>query len=250
MTRTFRNHVVSFSLVVAGLMLAGGPVVAEENEPSRARYEFTSPAAFHQPVAPLPAELGFAQDHSSTAAEGFLRGKAAVIHAIGNLQLAESQSAILFEQARSLDRENDLKQTQALHAQQLLWREAREEKRAAFEARLAQGRAKLATRRATVHRAAYQLSPAELNVVTSEIQWPATLEADKFRADRERMQELFRQLVSYGEAQPSVAAEIARVSEALARAVRSDIRTLSPNEYLAAQKFLLGLKLAAGDVQG
>src|SRR3954449_6042831 len=50
-------------------------------------YSNTPPGPFHQPVAPYPVEFGFSQDHSSTAAEGFLRGTAAVIQARGNFEL-------------------------------------------------------------------------------------------------------------------------------------------------------------------
>jgi hypothetical protein len=65
------------------------------------------------------------------------------------------------------------------------------------------------------------------------------------------MQDLFRQLASYGDAEPSVVAEIARSSAAFARVLRTEIRTLDRDEYMAAQKFLLGLKFAAKDsVQG
>ena len=85
----------------------------------------TPPGPFHQPVPPYPVEMGFSQDHSSTAAEGYLRGKAALIQSLGNFQLSESQAQILRQQARWLDRENDLKQTIALHAQKQMWADAR-----------------------------------------------------------------------------------------------------------------------------
>ena len=59
----------------------------------------------------------------------------------------------------------------------------------------------------------------------------------------EQMDELVRQHVSYGDPQPSVVAEITRGSDVMAKAPRSDLRKLSRTDYLAAQKFLLGLKL-------
>jgi hypothetical protein len=181
-------------------------------------------------------------------AEGYLRGKAAVIDSLGNFLISQSQAAILFEQARALDRENDLRQTQALHVQQALWREARDAKRAYREKRLAEGRAKLAVRKAQVHQAVYRLSPSELNPTTGEIRWPAALAASKFEADRARLQELVRQSVSYGDGGPESAAEIAKLTTALRRELQKDIRTLDRDEYVAAQKFLVALALQVGEV--
>jgi hypothetical protein len=243
MTRA-AHQFVSLTLVVSAIvMLAAASPLMAESDPSD--YQYSTPTAFHNPTPPLPVELGFTQHHSSTAAEGYMRGEAAVIQAMGNYNLATSQASILYEQARAVNRENDLKQTQALHAQQIMWREAREEKREHREEQLEAGRAKLINRRATVHRTAYQLSPNDLNMVTGEINWPAALQGAKYQAARERMEELVRQHVSYGDPQPAVVAEIARGSKAMARALRKDISKLSQADYVVAQKFLRGLEMEA-----
>jgi hypothetical protein len=226
-------------------MLVTASQAVAQSEPSDYSYQYTSPTAFHQPVPPLPVELGFTQDHSSTAAEGFMRGQSAVIQALGNYELATSQASILGEQSRALNRENDLKQTQALLTQQKMWRDDRVAERAYHDAQLEAGRAKLLNRRVTVHRAAYQLSPSDLNLATGEINWPVALQGAKYQAARQRMEQLVRQFVSYGDPQPDVVAEITRGTNAIAKALRNDIRTLSREDYLAAQKFLIGLKLEA-----
>jgi hypothetical protein len=241
LTENFRS--LRFLTLVA--LLAAGRVALAEAEPSDYAYEYTSPTTFHQPVSPYPVEMGFYQDHASTALEGALRGKAAVIQALGNFQLSDSQARILREQARALDRDNDLRQTQALHLQQKMWRDAREEARAHHEARVAEGKAKLAERRLTVYRAAYRLSPSELNPITGQITWPVALRADKFAARRAHLEELFRQHVGYGDPQPGIAEDIARSTDELSRALRTDIATLPRDQYLAAQKFLRGLKFEA-----
>lgn len=249
MTHTSQQFAALTQLLATSLLLAATSHVMAETDPSDYEYEYTSPTAFHQPVSPLPVELGFAQDHSSTAAEGYMRGESAVIQAMGNYALATSQASIMLEQSRALNRENDLKQTQALLAQQAMWRAAREAEREHHDAQLEEGRAKLLNRRATVHRQAYQLSPSDLNMVTGEINWPTALQGTKYKLARERMEELFRQHVSYGEPSHSVTAEISRGTKAMAKALRSDIRSLSREDYMAAQKFLLGLKMEAGAKQ-
>ena len=178
-----------------------------------------------------------------------MRGESAVIQAMGDYALATSRASILGEQSRALNRENDLKQTQALLTQQKMWRDDRVAERAYHDAQLEAGRAKLLNRRVTVHRAAYQLSPSDLNLATGEINWPAALQGAKYQPARQRMEQLFRQHVSYGDPQPEVVAEIARGTNAIAKALRNDIRTLSREDYLAAQKFLIGLKLEASAKQ-
>jgi hypothetical protein len=127
------------------MVLAASAAMAQSDY----QYNDKPPGPFHQPVTPYPVEMGFSQDHSSTAAEGFQRGRAALIQAWGNFQLSASQAQILWEQARWMDRENDLKQTQALAARQIMWRESREEARKYDEARTAEGKVKLSARRST-----------------------------------------------------------------------------------------------------
>src|SRR6185436_12828406 len=83
---------------------------------------------------------GYGSYHASTVAEGYLRGRAAVIDALGNYAVNSSQAAILSEQARSLNRENNLEQTAAFHAQQKMISDARLQVRKDFEVRAAEGR--------------------------------------------------------------------------------------------------------------
>jgi hypothetical protein len=182
--------------------------------------------------------------HSSTALEGALRGKAAVIDAVGNFQVNSAQAAILFEQARAFDRENDLAQVVAFRARLEIARKAREAERVRKAAQAAEGRLIVAERQAVVHRNAYRLSESELNAATGAIDWPAVFGASKFEADRVRIEELFARQVRYG-ADAGVRAEIVRTSERMARALRSEISLMPRAEYLAAQKFLMGLRFAS-----
>ena len=120
MSRTLTtNRFAAVLLASVATLLVANITVAQSSE----SYSASEPN--YQPVSPYPVEMGFSQHHSSTAAEGFLRGRAALIQALGSYQLSESQAEILSQQARSLDRDNDLKQTLALHAQQKMWIDAR-----------------------------------------------------------------------------------------------------------------------------
>lgn len=201
-----------------------------------------TPGPIHQPVSPYPVEFGFTQHHSSTAAEGYLRGKAAVIQAIGNFRLSESQTEILRQQARSLDRENDLQQTAALLTQQKMWEDARYQARRDRDARRAAGLQLAAQRSVTVLRQTYQLPTSAIDPITGEIHWPAALMAEKFATHRVALERLIKDHVIYGESHPEATAEIARTVDLYSKDLRREIRSVPRDEYTAAQKFLMGLK--------
>src|SRR5215813_5183369 len=118
--------------------------------------------------------------HASTAAEGFLRGQAAVIDSLGNFEVNDAQAGILREQGRALNRENDLKQTEALLQQKKMWDDARVQARKDREIRLNEGRELLANRRSTSYTDAYHLSTGELDYKTGEITWPDALQDRRF----------------------------------------------------------------------
>lgn len=241
MYHTFNSYRTVFTFTFLLAATAASSVLAQSPD----EYRNTPPGPFHQPVAPLPVELGFSQHHASTAAEGFLRGKAAVIQAQGNFQLSKSQSDILRQQARWLDRENDLKQTEALFAQKQLWSDARTQSQKSRNARRADGRVVLAERKTTVYRQAYQLSANELDASTGTISWPTGLDRANFDDCRTELSDLFQQHFGYGEPQAATAERISHTIDQVSRSLKNDRDTLARDEYLAAQKFLAGLKYAA-----
>lgn len=241
MLRTFSTKRFAIRSVVTFARLLVASVCAAQSSESY----HTPPGPFHQPVSPLPVELGFTQHHASTAAEGFQRGQASVIQALGNFELSESQAEILRQQARWAELENNLKQTQTLHAKQKLWAEARTQALKSRSVRRSEGLKLIAERRATEYRQAYQLSASELDIATGAICWPAALQAEKYQLERGRIEQLFRQHLSYEEPQSVTANEIVRSIDRLSRTLRSDFSSLPRDDYMASQKFLAGLKGAA-----
>jgi hypothetical protein len=191
---------------------------------------------------------GYGSYHASTAAEGYLRGKAAVIDAVGNFKVNSSQADILSEQARTINLDNNLKQTETVLAQRKVIDDSRLQVRKDFEVRAAEGRRLLAEKRATVYRNVYELSPSELDLKTGAINWPTALRTAKFDGSRNRLEELFREHVSYGGAHAETAREITRNVDRLASSLRKEIGSMSREDYMAAQKFLLGLKYGSESV--
>jgi len=201
------------------------------------------------PVYTTPGAWGYgAAFRASTAAQGLLNGSAALTDAMGTYELNDGQAGILREQARSMDRENDLQQTEALQAQKKMWADARIQARKDREARAAEGQQLLSQRRATIYRQAYQLSTSDLNLKTGAIAWPVALKDARFQENRAQLEELFHQYVGYGSPEPRTAGEIARSVDQWARTLRNESSTMPREDYVAAQKFLLGLKYGAESV--
>jgi hypothetical protein len=234
----FTQRIVAGLFITIGSLLAAGTVAAQSQYSCEGGSGISGHARFYSGGG----SYGY---HSSTAAEGYLRGRAAVIDALGNFAVLDSQAAILQQQARALDRENDLKQTEALLTQKKMWADARSQARKDRESRAAEGRKLLAERRATAYRDVYQLPADVLNLKTGEIRWPAVLQDVRFQANRDRLDELFRTHVGYGVPRANLATQISRSIDELARVLRSEAGSMSREEYVAAQKFLMGLKYGA-----
>jgi hypothetical protein len=234
--RFFAGLFVSFATLLVPGIAVGQSMYGNESGPT------------HSYVSSYGGYGSYGSYHASTAAEGFLRGRAAVIDALGNFEVNDAQAGILLEQGRALNRENNLRQTEALQLQKKMWENARIQVRKEHEARSAEGKQLLAQRQSTVYRDAYQLSAGELNYKTGEITWPDALRDGRFQANRDRLEELFRQHVGYGVPRANVARDIARAVDQWSRVLRSEVGSMSREDYLAAQKFLLGLKYGAASV--
>src|SRR2546430_16796847 len=99
-----------------GLIVSFATIVAARTSVAQSGYGYLSaPARSYSP----PLVCG--SYHASTAAEGYLRGRAAVIDSLGNFEVNDGQAEILREQGRALNRENNLKQTEALQSQLKMW---------------------------------------------------------------------------------------------------------------------------------
>ena len=236
---TFTNRFFAGLFVSFAAVLAAGTAVGQSSSGNEGGMMNSHPFSFGY------GSYGY---HASTAAEGFLRGRAAVIDALGNFEVNDAHAGILFEQGRALNRENNLRQTEALQLQQKMWDDARIRARKEREARSAEGQQLLAERRSTIYRDAYQLSAGELDVKTGQITWPDALRDGRFEANRARLEEMFRQHVGYGIPRANVAREITRSVDQWSHVLRSEVSSMSREDYLAAQKFLLGLKYGAASM--
>jgi hypothetical protein len=191
-------------------------------------------AKYFQPVQTLPPELGFSYDHASTAFEGALRGRAQLLHATGSYWLNSSQAQLYYEQARSLALEN-----------RRVWIESR----AADRERIAANRARrTAERNASNKRErsakfeVYRLSAAQLDRRTGTIVWPATLQAAEYSGCRQTVETVFRDRATTESWTSDDREEVIRCVRNALDVVRRNRASVPKCEYLAAAKFLCGIK--------
>ncbi len=198
--------------------------------------QYGEPSEYFQPVSPLSPELGFSYHHASTAWEGALRGEAEVLHATGSYWLAITQALICREQARALalgNRQRWIEHCIASRNRRALERDRRssEQRRANEESWSARF-------------AVYRLDDDQLDRTTGAIEWPSALKPAEYAKLRGRLEELFRGQAGYG-AVPFTGSDIVRCTNTFSDELRRHRFEIDRVEYLAAQKFLSGLKYEA-----
>src|SRR4051812_38049770 len=83
-TFSLRNRVNRLTLLSLSILLVSVSTAAAQSDPSAV---LAPKRPFYQPTPTMPSDMFFTQHHSSTAFEGYSRGRAAVIHAWGNYYL-------------------------------------------------------------------------------------------------------------------------------------------------------------------
>lgn len=186
------------------------------------------------------AQWGYPSYHSSTAAEGAQRGFADVVRSAGEANLNNSQAAISYEQARSMNMQNHLQYTETYFQMRQMNRQAR----------AAESGPRLSTEqlfRIAQQQAPNRLSNSDVDPLTGDITWPIVLEDEPFAQYRERLNALFAEransggAVSIGEMQ-----EIRRTTDAALAELQANIRNYPTNDYMQARRFLQSLAFSAG----
>ena len=184
--------------------------------------------------------------HSSTAAEGYARGVAAIIRSQGDYNLKTAHANILQEEARSRHYDNVIKRTETYWERKAIYQQETALRRLARKERREAGRALLEERRANEYRLAYQLTPREYNAKTGQIHWPASLAGARFGQQCAELDRLFAQVAEYGSSVPVGTTD--RIVT-LVRQIKHDLQNqhdgFSRSEYRAAARFLTGLQYEA-----
>lgn len=186
--------------------------------------------------------FGFSGNWASTAAESRARGYADVVRAAGSYNVQTSEAMKNYEDTRSKFLDNKRKW------QELYWdrKHQGEEEAAKRHARERERREKyFASRERTSSTTQTQrLTPSQLDPTTGKIYWPQTLTADEFATEREKLEELF---VLRAHAQTSfgsfdVADDVKKTCDQMMATLKSNIKGMTPQEYISGRKFIEGLQ--------
>jgi len=169
---------------------------------------------------------------ATTPAESYARGMAAVIRAEGQAYANASQAAINFEQARSAYLKNEL-----------LWQKTAEERRRLGTQKREQAdAAERAARERHQSMAEHAPQPAKLSSTqfdrsTGLVTWPATLLTERFKKDREQLEELLVTRAHTGES-TAMENKIYETARHMQSTLKDQIHELSPHDYIESRKFL------------
>ncbi len=204
-------------------------------------------AAQYQPAVPeggtiavggfFPGSFG-----ASTAAGSAMNGMANAISAMGNYNLSTSAAAVNMTQARRNAIENSALYTDTffqMRAANRAYREAERAPRPTAEqiARFARDGAPK------------PLSPSDMHSVTGQITWPPALQQDQFAAQRAQLDQLSATMAAHGTLSMSNQMAARQTIETMFADLRSQIRDIPPQEYVASRNFLRSLIYATSRSQ-
>lgn len=181
--------------------------------------------------------------HSSTAAEGRLRGMGDLVRSAGQANLSNSAAAINYSAARRNEIENYSARTQTYFEMRDYNRKARAAERgprASMEqlVRFAQaGKPK-------------PLSPSEVDVVTGVLDWPRWLKSNEFAADRQKVERLFSERAHKGGLGREDYMKAREVTDSMLAELKTQVRDTPPADYVASKQFLQSLAYAASQPAG
>lgn len=178
---------------------------------------------------------------ASTPAESFARGAADVIRAQGEFNRLTSEAAINAQEARARAIVNAQNSVDAYFKIKQMNRDYRRAERGPRPSQQDIERYAQAAQPTP-------LSPSELDTLTGRVRWPILLLDDRFAALRSEMEELLdRWAVSRNLGRPEgfgteqhLAAR--RATQAMEGQLRENVRSLHPQDYAAAKRFLRGLE--------
>ncbi len=194
------------------------------------------------------ASIGFAQwrggwgpgwgggYHASTAGEGYMRGMGDLVRSAGAANLMNSEAAINYEDARSKNLDNRLKGTQTYFEMKRINREARQ----GTDFRAAPTAEEMFRMNSALKPKA--LSTNDLDPVVGTISWPSVLQDDLYKADRAALEAVFANRAEHnGHMSREDSLALQQAGDSIRAKLKSQVRKVSANDYIAANRFLRSL---------
>ncbi len=183
-----------------------------------------------------PAPVSMAPHHSSTAAEGYLRGAADVIRSKGYFNEATSRAAINLQEAYRLHLDNKVKKVHTYFEKRQLNASYRQASRRPI--RSSEALARIAKQGVPA-----RVTPSQLDPTFAAIHWPETFDAACLLPLRAEMDGLFadRLVVSSGVGSKNYQ-QIRTAASQMKRVLRDHIvGKIDPATYIAARHFVESL---------
>jgi hypothetical protein len=172
-----------------------------------------------------------------TVAGSAMNGMANAISAMGSYNLSTSAAAVNMTQARRNSIENSAYYTDTyfqMRASNRAYREAERGPRPTADqlARLARDGAPK------------PLSPSDLNSVNGAISWPPALQQESFAQERAIMEQISATKAAHGSLSISDQMAARKTVETMFADLKSQLKELPPQEYMASRNFLRSLNYA------
>lgn len=175
-----------------------------------------------------------------TVAGSAATGMANVISAQGSYNLSTSAAAVNMTHAQSQEIQN--------HQQyENTYFEMRETNKAARNAERGPPPTAEQLARIAKETAPKPLSPDEINHVTGELEWPEALQLDMFAADREKLQALVGSYTQMSHLNYADQMKAKAIINDMAAKLKSQIRTIPPQDYVICKNFLSGLMVTTAN---
>lgn len=186
--------------------------------------------------------LAFAQDyatypttyHSSTAAEGALRGMGDLARSAGEYNLTTSQAAINMTEAQKNYIQNRNEWTNTYFQMREANKEYRARERGARPSMEAMVRYAQAGK-------PKRLSPSEVDSVTGNIGWPVVLKADRYTPYRTELEQLFAKRAEHGVLGVDDHLQVRKTTGAMLDELKGQVREVPQMDYIAARRFVESL---------
>ena len=200
----------------------------------------TSSVAMAQVAAPIPVIQNWNYlGHSSTFEEGYLRGSAAAIEAVGQTNYFNSLAAVNLQEANRMRIEN-----QNLYVRKVL---ENRELNAQYRARYASvAPSKEEWQRVTEAALPDRLTAEQYDPSTGRLVWPHILRTEQYKAFRDRIDQLFasRTPDNSGNGSPAQR-ELATLIDGMKFLLKNNIDNVSASQYASAKWFLISLDYEA-----
>ena len=174
--------------------------------------------------------------HASTAAEGAARGMADVIRSAGAANLMNSEAAINIETARKGYIENRLNATNTYFEMRRVNKQAREAERTRPRP-TQQDLIRISNARKPRRLATSQLDP-----LTGSIAWPILLRDDKYKEERQQLDNLYTERAKNGYLNASQLKEVEVLTNTMQAELKKGLSDVQPQLYTQAKGFLTSLQ--------